>query len=279
MILGFSLIRFGVSEAARTRASNGIEAWGRTVDARVEVFDPLQLNPIVWLDADDGVESDSIGTPADSGDAVVFWRDQSGYTNDAGQGTLANRPEYRTGVSGIGNCLTFDGIDGFLNATGNDTEGEFTYIAVFASSESSPSARNVLFGHKDAGYWGMFAMNYSSSRPFLYMASSNYRYWDDQSAQDDGDLHLLYLYIAGSSQSDIEKSELRFDGELAAVFQTVSTSSPPAWDSFEIGHYQFAENHYYGNYDLCLFGVISGKLSTYHRIALENWISHNKGTP
>lgn len=65
----------------------------------------------LWLRADAGVES-TAGAPAAEGERIQFWRDQSGYGNDASQNTLNNRPVYRTDSMNSLPGIQFDPTDG-----------------------------------------------------------------------------------------------------------------------------------------------------------------------
>ncbi|MFC2150144.1 hypothetical protein ACFLQV_01445 [Calditrichota bacterium] len=255
----------------------GANQWGRVVTTRT-AFNPLSLNPLVWLDAEVAVELDAAGTPADSGDAVQYWRDGSLNGNDAAQAVVNNRPVFRTGVHNDKPVLTFGGVDDYLNGSGNTTAGEFTYVFAVASTDNDPGAHNGVFNHSAGSFEGSFALNWLADRPALVMGSNNVRYWDDFSGQDDGALHQYLVYISGSGQPDIATSELYFDGQLAAVNNTSSVSAAGAWDAFEIGRLNVGVD-YYGDYDMALLGVFAGKLNANQQARLFKWIKQRKGTP
>ena len=63
------------------------------------VLDTSDPDFVLWLKADVGVE-EANGDPAENGDAVSRWLDQSGKNNHVTQGTVANRPTY-TAVDGL----------------------------------------------------------------------------------------------------------------------------------------------------------------------------------
>ena len=96
---------------------------GNLVTARVCASDPV-LNPdiVSWLKADAGVFSDAAGTvPANNGDVVKFWKNQSQFLQNA---TGSTKPTYSTNQLNGKPVLKFLGASSALFTT-------YTYPAFF----------------------------------------------------------------------------------------------------------------------------------------------------
>src|SRR3989304_2387171 len=98
--------------------SIGLPPLGRS-RRRVSAFSPLDLSPVLWLDFSDTstLFTDSSGTipvTAD-GDVIGYAADLSGNGNHATQGTLANKPLYKTGIQNGLSVARFDGSDRLLS--------------------------------------------------------------------------------------------------------------------------------------------------------------------
>lgn len=91
-------------------------------------------NLLLWLRSDSGVTT--------SGGAVTAWADQSGNSNNATQGTGANRPTLNTGSanSGILSSISFDGSSDYLSLPSgfaNLSAGASIFAIVKPSSSSA----------------------------------------------------------------------------------------------------------------------------------------------
>ncbi len=93
-------------------------------------FSPLDLSPVLWLDAAD------TSTITESGGAVSQWDDKSGNGNHVTQGTAAAQPTTGTRTINSINVLDFDGGDWLRTATAAVTSQPFTMFVV---------------GHSDSG--------------------------------------------------------------------------------------------------------------------------------
>jgi hypothetical protein len=110
--------------------------------------------------------------------------------------------------------LIFDGSNDYIATNADSTLADATYT-FWANSTETGNNRGV-FGHGGDDK-GAFHFNYSSSRPLLYMGSNRYRYWNDNSAQDDGQWHHWAVIV---DADDITGCKLYIDG----VEQTASTT-------------------------------------------------------
>ncbi len=167
--------------------------------------------------------------------------------------------------------LDFDGSNDEVttNFSGSATPVNKTYSWWMKSSETG---RNYsVFGH--GSNKNAFTPNYNSSRPLMWHGANFYTYWDNTSAQDDGNWHHWMLY---DDVAAITGSKLYVDGVLQNVNSqpssgTALTNSQP----LTIGSYRnnstTAGHHFSGS--LKEFSVFPGdktsNASTYY----------NNGTP
>lgn len=94
-------------------------------------FQPSDLTGLkLWLKAD-------AITGLNDGDSVTTWNDSSGLSNNAAQGTAANKPVYKTNIRNGNPVVRFDGSNDFL-LTPSISIGTFTAFAVFKATTSSP---------------------------------------------------------------------------------------------------------------------------------------------
>jgi len=245
-------------------------SWGR---GSTKVIHPSDIAWSHYFSADYGVEADSNGTPAGDGDIVFFWNDQSGNNYNAYQGTNTNRPIFQTGVNGGNNGLLFDSNDDFLTVPGNDSAGEFTYYAVFSTSESSVSVRTTLFGHEDDYlYTGAFYFNRTDTDTWLNMSSagtntSNFGNLNQGTPPDK--VHVIGIYIAGTTGVNRGNDKVYFDGVAKPRTGGDASGDARAWVNLLFGR----ADVWYGGFTLSEFGVYEGKLPEADRINLQNyWI-------
>ena len=144
------------------------------------------------------VDNDSIGFDMEERDEIVAW------------GKFAGTFTY----------LTFDGNNDEVttNFSGsNATPLLKTYSFWYKSTET---ARNYsVFGYGSQKR-GAFTPNFSSGRPLIWNGNNWYVYWEDTSAQDDGEWHHWMLY---NDVNAITGSKLYVDGVLIEV-NTYKTS-------------------------------------------------------
>lgn len=241
---------------------------------------PFSPKDIIWshyFAADEGVEGDSSGTPADSGNVVFFWQDQTSNSNDAFQGTNSNRPIFQSGVHNGNYGLLFDSNDDYLTVPGDDTERECTFVMVVSATEGA-STSNSLFGHNTSlENVGMFQFGTGSSREQLYLNSYGlllYKNWNYRSESDDGNVHIWEVYLAGADGGDVANSLLRVDGNLCSVYNQADQGAPYAWNNLMIGR---AGDTLYGGFTLSEFAVKPGSLTEVERKNLQNYWADKYG--
>ena len=194
------------------------------------------------------VDSDGIGYNLDSLDEIKAWGrfETTGY-------------------------LDFDGDTNEVttNFSGSATPLNKTYSWWMKSSETG---RNYsVFGH--GSNKNAFTPNYNSNRPLMWHGANFFTYWDDTSAQDDGNWHHWMLY---DDVAAITGSKLYVDGVLQTVNSqpssgTALTNSQP----LTIGSYRNnstnADHHFSGS--LKEFSVFPGDKTA------NVSIYYNNGTP
>jgi hypothetical protein len=173
-------------------------------------------------------------------DALLIWPldyfpiDQSNNSNDGDTSYGATVTFTLAGV-GAGFCSLFsDGTSSsdYIRSTSALSLGART---ITFWTKSGTTTANEVFDY-GATTTGAFIFNYSSSKPALILGSSNYRYWDDTSEQDDSEWHFWCIEIAGASQSDIDNANLYVDTVLQTVDTTVSTGAAASWSNLRCGY-------------------------------------------
>ena len=83
--------------------------------------------------------------------------------------------------------LEFDGTDDEVttNYSGSADPLNKTYSFWFKSTETARNYSVFGYGSNKTG----FTPNFSSGRVLMWHGANSYTYWDDTSAQDDGDCH------------------------------------------------------------------------------------------
>jgi hypothetical protein len=111
--------------------------------------------------------------------------------------------------AGTFNYLTFDGSNDEVttNFSGsNATPLLKTYSFWYKSTETDRNYSVFGYGNQKRG---AFTPNFSSGRPLIWNGNNWYVYWDDTSAQDDGEWHHWMLY---NDVNAITGSKLYVDG-------------------------------------------------------------------
>jgi len=115
-----------VNDAATGEFSDAVTA------TPIAAFSPLDLSPVLWLDASD------TSTITEVGGAVSQWDDKSGNGYDVAQGTAAAQPTSGTRTINSLNVLDFDGSSDYLQ------------IVNFSAAISQPNTVFVV-ASQDAG--------------------------------------------------------------------------------------------------------------------------------
>jgi len=107
-------------------------------------FSPLDLSPVLWLDAAD------TSTITEVGGAVSQWDDKSGNGYDVTQGTAANQPTSGTRTLNSLNVLDFDGNDLLIKTT-SPTLTQPNTVFFVAELDTTGANRTLLDGAGGAG--------------------------------------------------------------------------------------------------------------------------------
>jgi len=128
--------------------------------------------------------------------------------------------------------IDFDGVDDCIITDGADTVAQPTTYSFWCKSSETGNNYGV-FGHGSFKE-GAFHFNQNLNRPLLWLGSSYYVYWNDTSAQDDGEWHHWVVYLDTSSATNCK---LYVDGVLQTVSYVSNTPSSiiPYTESLTIG--------------------------------------------
>jgi hypothetical protein len=204
---------------------------------------PTQVtsNLILHLDADDLNSYPGSGTT---------WTDLARGNN----GTLQNSPTFDTD-----GFFTFNGSTQYM--TTNLTLNENSDYTFAWWSKSSTTSENRGFMSMGGTSTGGFHFNYSSNNPLWYNAGSNYRYWSDPSAQDDGNWHYWVLRHKGTAKTAQESinSTLHVDDVLVSTTSTTNVSTIGNWSNLQLGYDGGGSNYFVGS--IAVFSVYGGILS------------------
>ena len=132
-------------------------------------------------------------------------------------------------------AMSFDGGSDYVNCGEVISLGKTTVTLWFKSGDKFQ--HNGLLDFAGVSGIGHFDFNSSGNgRPLLYLAGSNYRYFDVSAANYlDNNWHFLVLYINGSANSDISDATLSIDKVNIAPAGTMNSGAPDTWNSFYIG--------------------------------------------
>jgi len=173
--------------------------------------------------------------------------------------------------------LHFDGEYDEVNTVFSGSSGQGTNIPSDKTysfwAKSSETGRNQApFG------WGTnkkaFIFNFHAGRPLRWYNANWYIYWDDTSAQDDGQWHHWMVF---DSVNELSGSKLYVDGTLIPINSIISSSGVPANynQGLTIGSYRNDGNavnaHFSGS--IKEFSVFSGDKTS------NASIYYNNGTP
>ena len=120
-------------------------------------------------------------------------------------------------------------------------------------SKSTKTSSHAIFDHGDSNIGG-FRFNHSNGRPILFMADSVFRYWTDNSAQDDGNWHHFCVKI---KYNDITGANFWIDGVEQTVSAGANTGSMNSYTTgLRIG--RNGNGYFQGSLDeMCVFGELS----------------------
>jgi len=156
--------------------------------------------------------------------------------------SLNTRPIYRFVNE---HSIDFDGVDDKIVTDGADNVLQNTTYSFWC--KTSESGSNTVFGHGSLTK-GCFSLNYLSNKPLLGFSSNTYVYWQDVTAQDDGEWHHWVVYADATT---IANCKLYIDGVLQTQTNAVNNTGYDAYtESLTIGaDRQSGGNHFEGKID------------------------------
>ena len=165
--------------------------------------------------------------------------------------------------------LQFDGVDDFVETEADDTLATKTY-SFWVKATGTDTA--PIF-HHGARTQGGFFFNYVLGSPFLFLGTSQFRYWVASSAQIDNAWHHWALYLDHTSTSDCE---LYVDGVLQTVSATIEAGGMDAYSSGIAigGQVTVGAGDKYFDGSIDEFAIFDGELSAAQIVAI-----YNGGTP
>jgi hypothetical protein len=218
-------------------------------------FSPLELFPLLWLDASD------TSTITQSSNLVSQWNDKSGYARHMTQGTSVNQPTTGASVNGL-NAITFGSAAGMATASFSLAQ-PMTVVAVFRTASnfsSSPfSAFAILVQDNSA----------SGTRPIWFMRRDG----PNQPALYAGTLGLAGPALTNSTsyvhtgQINGASSIFRFNGTARTLSANPGASTITT--GLQVGG---NTNTVRIMSDLCEL-ILLGPLSSAQIIALENYLN------
>ena len=124
--------------------------------------------------------------------------------------------------------VDFDGSNDKITTNADSTLADATYIWWMKASDTSSNAG--VFGHGTGSENDRtsFNLNWSANKPLLNRGSGNSRFFNDTSAQDDGQWHCWALV---NDADDITGCKLYVDGVEIASSTTTNTSSAESYSS------------------------------------------------
>tara|TARA_R100000900_G_scaffold93991_1_gene72938 strand:+ start:639 stop:3566 length:2928 start_codon:yes stop_codon:yes gene_type:complete len=207
--------------------------------------------------------------PMQEGSGVAILDGSGNQNHGTGNGiTWATGQEYGFQHSLVrsNNPMVFDGSDDRITNSFDNSAQDATYSFW---AKSSKTTANTAFGHGASNK--AFHLNFSAGRPILYLAGTYFKYWNDNSAQDDNQWHH---YVVVVDVSDANGSKLYIDGSE----QTVSAvnNSVPA-DAYSQGLTIGAQQQSGG---VSFDGVIN-EFAVWHKFLTANEITalYNSGLP
>jgi prepilin-type N-terminal cleavage/methylation domain-containing protein len=170
---------------------------------------------------------------------VSQWKLDDTITTDSwgtNMGTIAGATSTTNCVQN--SCYSFDGND-YINCGHVIDNGKVTITLWFKSTNT---AQQTLFSFIGEGSKGHFSFNHLGNEPIIYLAGSNYRYFNNSAANYiDGKWHMLYFYLSGSGQTDILNSVLKIDTIVIANSSSLTGEAQYVWTNFYIGSGQYLD--------------------------------------
>jgi hypothetical protein len=206
-------------------------------------FAPTDIADLqLWLRADAGVYEDAGTDPAEDGDPVVQWNDQSGQNNHATRNGSNGDMTFETGELGGQPTVSFMGGSGddhltVASYTPADTDDLTVFVVARADAQSSGGSaiRPLIFsGGPDNGTGafaistvrdqsaslGYFGRNYNSPYPY-----NDYTATTDSPNFSDGVGHVIVLRLSGAAGGGNGTFTGYYDGDTKEIHNG-GTSTP-----------------------------------------------------
>lgn len=168
---------------------------------------------------------------------------------DEGSGTKVNDSSGRGNAGTItgatwasgknGKALSFDGDDDYVlinNGSSFAPNASTTYCTWIKMGDNNSTSESFIYF--STATYPRVHITTSTSKPIIYLGSSNYRYFSYPNDFDvlDKNWHHVCFLLTGTGQTDILNSKMWFDGIDASPSGTPTTSgSPNSFISFSIG--------------------------------------------
>ena len=157
--------------------------------------------------------------------------------------------------------VLFDGVDDYMVTGADSTLASKSYSFWAKSTETSS---NWVFSHGNM-HIGAFVFNLNAGRAIHYLNHGYFRYWADNSAQDDGAWHHHVVYIEANG---IANCKWYVDGVLQTVSETNSSAGSAAAYTTGLKVAQGGSNYFDGSIDE--FAIFDGELSAAQVVAIYN---------
>ena len=177
-------------------------------------------NIALWYKADTGVE-EAIFDPAEDGDAVRFWRDQSGNGNYGEQNTSGERPRYDASNTINNNpVLTFDGgthlpIRELNYDLTTNTLDDFTIYSIVKSNQSD---EGIIISYDRSSFFRL-ALNHNDNPNFGLSTTveGSTDETDDNNSTSNASDGLAHL-VGGDYTTASDQKNLYLDGAIADTY-------------------------------------------------------------
>lgn len=221
------------------------------------MFDPSQIpwHTSFWA-------SDRNWSPPADGAATASWRDFSGNGRTASQATGSKQPVYHVADLGGKPCVTFDGVDDFMQTAAFTAIAQPATLVVVAQYVTQAAPNIVVDGIGTSNR--MIVFDNANSRWTLYQGTVQQL----TSPSPDNNAHILVgNFDAGSTDS------LRLDGSL--IISAVNAGTQ-AVTGLTLGA-RFDGTTNFANARVGFVGLIDRALTDSERIRLDSWVQDYYG--
>jgi len=170
------------------------------------------------------------------------------------------------------NCLQFDSSEDYINVTNINISGDYSVEGWVKMGVSAGGANRSLvdFGASVDGYPRLRITYSTTTRPLIYLNSSNYKYGTFNFA--DGKWHHLYFVITGSAINDILNSKIYIDGKEDTYYDTSNGSSPVVPTG--IAHIGYLSNSILDNIRIYDTAISTSQIKEQYYTGLNNLLAN-----